>query len=205
MTNKERIDALLSDIRHLESLVAGQKEEKPFSAAFFDETFELAQNIERGLHILANEQLEKFDKRIEELRALIQSIPPTQPAVSEEPNIPTTPPVAESVPTTEPIQSTDTVTESPVEVPPARTAPVEAPQEKLALLDIRKLLSLNDLFRFRREIFGGDEERMYQVINTLNDIASYDSAIAYLTRQLQWNPEEEAVADFIQIVEKRFL
>ncbi|RHJ82385.1 hypothetical protein [Parabacteroides sp. AM08-6] len=77
--------------------------------------------------------------------------------------------------------------------------------EKKNLSDFRKAFSLNDRFRFRRELFGGDEGRMNKAINDLNNIHSYEDSITYLNNELKWNIEDEAVADFIKLLEKRFL
>jgi len=77
--------------------------------------------------------------------------------------------------------------------------------EKKNLSDFRKAFSLNDRFRFRRELFGGDEARMNKAINDLNDLHSYEDSVTYLNNELKWNIEDEAVADFIKLLEKRFL
>ena len=77
--------------------------------------------------------------------------------------------------------------------------------ERKNLADFRKAFSLNDRFRFRRELFGGNEEQMNQVISDLNGLHSLNESLAYLQNRLQWNPDEAAVADFIHLLEKRFL
>ena len=77
--------------------------------------------------------------------------------------------------------------------------------EKNNLSDFRKTFSLNDRFRFRRELFGGDEERMNRVISDLNDLHTYEDSVTYLNNELKWNIEDEAVSDFIKLLEKRFL
>lgn len=77
--------------------------------------------------------------------------------------------------------------------------------EKKNLSDFRKAFSLNDRFRFRRELFGGNEEKMNKAIADLNDLHSYEDSVAYLNNELKWNIEDEAVADFIKLLEKRFL
>lgn len=76
--------------------------------------------------------------------------------------------------------------------------------EKQHLSDFRKAFSLNDRFRFRRELFGGDEERMNRAINDLNDLHSYEESVSYLHNELKWNIEDVAVADFLKLLEKRF-
>lgn len=77
--------------------------------------------------------------------------------------------------------------------------------EKKNLSDFRKAFSLNDRFRFRRELFGGNEERMNKAITDLNDIHTYEDSVTYLNNELKWNIEDEAVADFLKLLEKRFL
>lgn len=77
--------------------------------------------------------------------------------------------------------------------------------EKKNLSDFRKAFSLNDRFRFRRELFGGNEEKMNKAITDLNDIHTYEESVTYLNNELKWNIEDEAVADFIKLLEKRFL
>lgn len=76
--------------------------------------------------------------------------------------------------------------------------------EKKNLSDFRKAFSLNDRFRFRRELFGGDEEKMNRTIRDLNELTTYEDSIGYLHTQLQWNVDDAAVADFILLLEKRF-
>ena len=76
--------------------------------------------------------------------------------------------------------------------------------ERKNLSDFRKAFSLNDRFRFRRELFGGSEELMNQVIADLNEIKSYEASVTYLQNVLNGKGEETAVADFLQLIEKRF-
>lgn len=76
--------------------------------------------------------------------------------------------------------------------------------EKQNLSDFRKAFSLNDRFRFRRELFGGDETRMNRAVNDLNELHSYEESVAYLHNELKWNIEDAAVADFVKLLEKRF-
>ena len=76
--------------------------------------------------------------------------------------------------------------------------------QKKFLADFRKAFSLIDRFRFRRELFGGDEGRMNEAISDLNELQSFEESITYLDKKLKWNVEDEAVADFIKLLEKRF-
>ncbi|MCC8172493.1 MAG: hypothetical protein LIP00_12080 [Parabacteroides sp.] len=46
---------------------------------------------------------------------------------------------------------------------------------------------------------------MNQVIEQLNGLSSYDESIAYLKSELDWNLDDQAVADFVKLIEKRFV
>lgn len=94
------------------------------------------------------------------------------------------------------------------DIPEEKAVPAEKimPAEKAATLsDFRKAFSLNDRFRFRRELFGGDEDRMNKTISELNELHSYEDSVSFLHDRLQWNPEDEVVADFLKFIEKRFM
>ncbi len=121
------------------------------------------------------------------------------PAEKESPAQPEPAPVEE--------QKAATVVETPEKVIPAERPGLFLNDllEKKNLSDFRKAFSLNDRFRFRRELFGGDEARMSKAINDLNDLHTYEESVAYLNNELKWNMEDEAVADFIKLLEKRFL
>jgi hypothetical protein len=77
--------------------------------------------------------------------------------------------------------------------------------EKKTLSDFRKAFSLNDRFRYKRELFGGDEEKMNKALSDLNEIQTYEDSITYLHTELNWNIEDESVTEFISFLEKRFL
>ena len=109
----------------------------------------------------------------------------------------------------------ETPKETPVrkEVDPAPVIPVAAKGnvslndllEKKNLSDFRKAFSLNDRFRFRRDLFHGNEEQMNQVIADLNQIDSLDEALRFIDTNLSWDMNNETVADFIKLLEKRYI
>lgn len=230
MANKEKIDYLLLDLKELETLIAGMRDAEVYPVSFFSQTFNLTHKVLNDLHSLETAQIEMLREQMEAHQALIQSLPnpaaapmPVVPEVQEEP-------VAETVIVREPevkVEVKEPVREIIIEKPEIITPsakpekPAEAPHkpittekqgvflsdllEKKNLSDFRKAFSLNDRFRFRRELFGGDEEKMNKAITDLNDIHSYEESVAYLNNELKWNIEDEAVADFIKLLEKRFL
>lgn len=77
--------------------------------------------------------------------------------------------------------------------------------EKRQLSDFRKAFSLNDRFRFRRELFGNNDEKMNEAIDCLNNKQSYEDSLNYIISELNWNMEDETVADFIKLLERRFV
>ncbi|MDR1222395.1 MAG: hypothetical protein LBL07_05900 [Tannerella sp.] len=77
--------------------------------------------------------------------------------------------------------------------------------EKRKLSDLRKAFSLNDRFRYRRELFGGSEEIMNKVITTLNNKTSYKESMLFLEEKLHWDFTDPTVKDFIKVLEIRFL
>ncbi|MDL2266176.1 hypothetical protein LJC43_07330, partial [Parabacteroides sp. OttesenSCG-928-G21] len=72
--------------------------------------------------------------------------------------------------------------------------------EKKTLSDFRKAFSLNDRFRYKRELFGGDEEKMNKALSDLNEIQTYEDSITYLHTELNWNIEDESVTEFISFL-----
>jgi hypothetical protein len=77
--------------------------------------------------------------------------------------------------------------------------------EKNKLSDLRKAFSLNDRFRYRRELFGGREDVMNKTIAELNDLHSLKESLAYLEEELHWDMSDPTVGDFIKKIGIRFL
>ena len=69
---------------------------------------------------------------------------------------------------------------------------------------LRHSISLNDSFRFSREIFGGDLELMNRVIEQISVMSSYKTAVAFLASKVSVNEENEAMADFLELLKKYF-
>ena len=76
--------------------------------------------------------------------------------------------------------------------------------EKQKVSDLRKAFSLNDRFRYRKELFNGSEEAMNKVIEILNDRPSLDESIRFLEQKLHWDLNDPTVKDFIKVLGLRF-
>lgn len=69
---------------------------------------------------------------------------------------------------------------------------------------LRQSISLNDSFRFTRELFGGDTELMNRVVEQISVMSSYKTAVAFLSSKVNLNQENEAVNDFLELLKKYF-
>lgn len=69
---------------------------------------------------------------------------------------------------------------------------------------LRHSISLNDSFRFSRELFEGDTELMNRVIEQISVMGSYKTAVAFLSSKVEINEEKDAVVDFLELLKKYF-
>lgn len=77
------------------------------------------------------------------------------------------------------------------------TAHIPAGEPNTRLL---KAFTLNDRFRFRRELFGGDDADFTETLKLLADMDSYADACDYLYNDMMWDSSDPNVADFMAIV-----
>lgn len=142
------------------------------------------------------------DDEPEEERSEIEEIPEASAPAEE--------PLPE--PEEEPVAEEPTEEETPREEPARRPLFVEQEDKTLGnaflnrpVEDLKKAISLADRFRFIRELFGGNGELMTATIDELNVLNSFDEVQTYLTTRFpQWDGENAAVVDFINIVSRKF-
>lgn len=70
--------------------------------------------------------------------------------------------------------------------------------------DIRKAFSVNDRFRFQRELFAGSASAMNTAIEHIEVMNSYGNAELHFYSQLHWDRDNEVVKDFMAIVRNHF-
>ena len=70
--------------------------------------------------------------------------------------------------------------------------------------ELRKAFTLNDKFRFRRELFNNDNDKFRETLERIERMQSNDEAVAYMTEVLGWNLDDEAPSDFAAIVANHF-
>ena len=113
----------------------------------------------------------------------------------------------------------EVVVEKPVEViepqpaPEPTPAPTPTPTPEpispkaavygKAVSDIRQAISLGDRFLYQRELFGQNAELMQQTLTKLNELGSFDEAVAYINR-FGWDTESSTYQQFIVTLHRRF-
>ena len=71
------------------------------------------------------------------------------------------------------------------------------------ITDLKRSISLNDKFRFQREIFGGNATLLNQTLETLNEIDSKEKATEFLSN-LNFDNENPTAAEFLELVNRKF-
>lgn len=97
----------------------------------------------------------------------------------------------------------------PTDVPIAEDVPagpmrVDEKLQRDLSRDIRKAISVNDRFRFQRELFAGSASAMNTAIEQVEMMKSYGNAELYFFSQLHWDRDNEVVKDFMTIVRNHF-
>ena len=72
-----------------------------------------------------------------------------------------------------------------------------------AVDDIRQAISLGDRFLYQRELFGQNAELMQRTLTELNELGSFDEAVAYIAR-FGWDTESNTYQQFIVTLHRRF-
>lgn len=64
----------------------------------------------------------------------------------------------------------------------------------------RPLLSVNDRFRFRRELFAGSDDDFNSALGQVAAMDSYEEAENYFFSELEWNPDDPVVGEFMEMM-----
>lgn len=70
--------------------------------------------------------------------------------------------------------------------------------------DLRKAFSLNDRFRYRRELFGNSDVEMNDTLNLVETMHSYSEAEEFFYGDLEWDRESPEVKDFMAVIRNHF-
>lgn len=110
-----------------------------------------------------------------------------------------------------------------VEVPKAEATPTEEAKPKQELFtpkqvtdlssklggkpisEIMSAIGLNDRIRYRAVLFNKDQELFVKTVGVLNDLKTFDDAVAYLQKEFSWDFENADVQEFMKLVARRYL
>ena len=70
--------------------------------------------------------------------------------------------------------------------------------------ELHSAFSLNDMFRFRRELFGNSAADMSDAIELVSAMSSYQEAEDYFYNDLGWDSGSEEVEEFMTIIRNHF-
>lgn len=149
----------------------------------------IAGDTNSALRVVAKRSIQQMKMRLDELQKLLDEIPEINPIVTR-------------VIRDEEEQSVASAAE-PMLSPVASSSPILAECIKPSK-DLRHAISLNDSFRFTRELFGGDALRMNEIVHLLGEAPDLNKAIAIFNSEVQLDEENEAVVDFIELLKKYF-
>lgn len=85
-----------------------------------------------------------------------------------------------------------------------------APQPKAAAErqhqpgELRRLFTVNDKFRFRRELFGNSDTEFTDTLNLVEAMRNYSEAEEYFYTDLGWDAEASEVSEFMAVVNRYF-
>ena len=178
----EKIDSLKAGIDIRESEPAPVVEETGEEPAVMTEIID-----EKEEPVIFEQETPEEETGEEELVALEETVPAEEVTLASEP-------------------ATSVEQPAPAEEPVTEAAPVAELRldEKLARQnsrDLRKAFSLNDRFRFRRELFGNSDERMNEALRAVKSMATIDEAHDYFYNTLGLDKTSTDVADFIAVIE----
>ena len=152
------------------------------------------------LKIVAKRNIHQMQERLDALAKLLDAAFVITPAGQTAPD--TVQGMTESDVVSEPVAETPVET-APVSDIAAPASPILAERIKPAK-DLRHAISLNDSFRFTRELFSGDTARMNEVVRRLGEASSLDEAMAVFISTVRPDEENEATADFVELLKKYF-
>lgn len=99
------------------------------------------------------------------------------------------------------------VTPTPgISAPKAQAAPAVRPQktERLSEPRGRLVFSINDRYRFRKELFNKSDTEFNNTMALVASMEGYDEAEDYFLNELQWDAESPEVIDFLEILKNYF-
>lgn len=76
----------------------------------------------------------------------------------------------------------------------------DATEQHTSRRPVSSVFNLNDKFRFRRELFGNSDAQYVECLDILSAMKSIDEAKEYLYEDLKWEPENDDVKAFVELL-----
>lgn len=73
---------------------------------------------------------------------------------------------------------------------------------RMCISDIRRVLTLNDKFRFKRELFGNNEQRFAEALLVINSLETEQDLDAYIATEIAPGNQPETVEEFAEIIKR---
>lgn len=73
---------------------------------------------------------------------------------------------------------------------------------RMCISDIRRVLTLNDKFRFKRELFGNNEQRFAEALQVINSLETEQDLDAYIATEIAPGNQPETVEEFAEIIKR---
>lgn len=70
--------------------------------------------------------------------------------------------------------------------------------------DLRTAFTVNDRFRFKRELFGNKDTEFADALNMISAMSSFVEVQEYFYEDLEWDKENPEVIDFLKIISNYF-
>lgn len=70
--------------------------------------------------------------------------------------------------------------------------------------ELRRMFTVNDKFRFRRELFGNSDTEFTDTLNLVEALRNYNEAEDYFYNDLAWDAEATEVQEFMAVVNRYF-
>lgn len=142
-----------------------------------------------ALRVVAKRSIQQMKTRLDELQKLLDEAPGVVPTVIQAIKA-------------EQEQSVVSVAE-PAQSSVSSVSPILAECIRPST-DLRHSISLNDSFRFIRELFNGDSSQMNEIVRQLGEAPTLDKAMDIFNSEVHPAEENEAAADFIELLKKYF-
>ena len=161
----------------------------------------LATDANPTLKVVAKRNIQQMRARLDALQKQLDETPVEVVVIPEAPVASVV--ISEPVEVVSPKPESESKPESEPSAIISSASPILAERIKPAT-DLRHAISLNDSFRFAREIFGGDTARMNEVIRQLGAAPSLEKALELFSSTVNPDEENETVVDFIELLKKYF-